>query len=211
MVLPLRAGEIIGGIAAAVNQEIITLTDVRIVRDFQIFEDEKTDGISNRQVLQKLIERKMLLQLAGEPDAVKKADIDAYISIIKGRTGASRFRQLLQHFGMTAEDLREYAAAAVLHKFILAERFSQAVVVSLREMESYYQNVYLPGLEEDREPRAMMDMLDEIESALRQEQIQTRVAEWIDSLKEQADIQVYIEDYPGFFNLTYIAPQDDNK
>lgn len=199
---PLFSGEIVDGVAAVVNQEIITLTDVRIVRSFQILEDGSEEG-DRRHVLHKLIERKLLLQLAGQEDAVIEAEINAYIDSMKERMGNDRYQQLLQSFGMTSEDLREYVREAVLYKLILAERFSQAVVVSLKEMEDYYQNVYLPGLEEGREPQTMLDILDEIETAIRQEKIQSRVGEWIDSLKEQADIQMHADEYPEFFNLNY--------
>jgi hypothetical protein len=199
---PLFSGEIVDGVAAVVNQEIITLTDVRIVRSFQILEDGSEDA-DRRHVLHRLIERKLLLQLAGQEDAVIEAEINAYIDSMKERIGNDRYQQLLQSFGMTSEDLREYVREAVLYKLILAERFSQAVVVSLKEMEDYYQNVYLPGLEEGREPQTMLDILDEIETAIRQEKIQSRVKEWIDSLKEQADIQMLADEYPEFFNLNY--------
>jgi len=196
---PLSSGEVIDGVAAVVNQEIITLTDVRIVKAFQIFEEDRMPGRTNREVLQKLVERKLLLQIAGEEDAEKETDVDAAMTLIKNRLGESRFRQMLQSFGMTAEDLREYAVEAVVHKLILATRFSQAVVVSLREMKDYYQGVYLSGLEKGETPQAMMDMLDQIERAIRQERIQSRVTEWISSLKMRADIQIHMDDYPMFF------------
>jgi len=197
---PVPAAEIVDGMAAVVNQNIITLTDVRIVRAFQIYEADKSSAITNQWVLDKLIERNLLIQLAGAEDAVSEEKVNAYFTGLRSRLGESEFRRLLLGFGMTARDLRPYAADAVLHHLILAERFSQSVVVSLREMEDYYRNVYLPALAEDQEPGAMLDILDEIEDAIRQDKIQTRVAAWISSFKEEADIQIFMDDYPEFFD-----------
>ncbi|MFW6136609.1 MAG: hypothetical protein ACOC5U_00890 [Candidatus Aminicenantaceae bacterium] len=197
LIMPSPAGEIIDGVAAVVNQEIITLTDVRIVRAFGLFEGENETGEDNRWVLKKLIERKLLIQLAG--DSSRQSEVDAYMDGLKSRIGEDMFRRRLQYFSMTAGDLREYAAEAVLHQRILAERFSQAVAVNLKEMENYYQEIYLPSLKEGQKHEAMMDILDEIESAIRQEKIRSRVEEWMENLKASADIQVYADDYPEFF------------
>lgn len=197
LIMPCPAGEIIDGVAAVVNQEIITLTDVRIVRAFGLFEREREAGEDSRWVLKRLIERKLLIQLAG--DSSRQSEVDAYMDRLKSRMGEDMFFRRLRHFSMTAGDLREYAAEAVLHQEILAERFSQAVAVNLQEMETYYQEMYLPSLQEGQKHEAMMDILDEIESAIRQEKVRSRMEEWMKNLKAKADIQVYADDYPEFF------------
>jgi len=191
--------ETVDGVAASVNHEIITLTDIRIVQTFQLFENMNED-MSRASGLQALIERKLLIQLAGQEGSVNETKVEAYLSNLKKRMGEDEFQRQLQRFGMTAEDFRVYAEEAVLHRLILAERFSQAVVVSLREMEDYYREVYIPSRNEKQKPRAMMDMLDEIEEAIRQEKIKSRVEEWLANLKKQSEIRVYTAEYPEFFS-----------
>ena len=72
---------------------------------------------------------------------------------------------------------------------IIANRFSQSASVSLREIETYYAEIYAPAQKKlGRDPRPLMDVLDTLESEIREAKISVQVGEWIRNLRKQAEI-----------------------
>ena len=78
-----------------------------------------------------------------------------------------------------------------MYRKIISRRFDQRVIVSIDEIEKYYEQVYIPSQrEKDLDPQPMIDVLDQIESALRKEKVEGQIQEWIRNLKREANIQI---------------------
>jgi hypothetical protein len=188
--------EIIDRIAAVVNEQVITLTDLRIVEEFGFYdkETEASDQNLRRFILEKMIDQKLAIQLSGEQISVSEEELDSSLKARAEEIGSEEFRRKLEEFGMNRDDLKSYAEERIKYQKIIFQRFSQGHIVSLKEMEDYYQQVYLPSQQKKGlEPQPMMDILAEIESLIRQEKIETQVEAWIKNLRKRADIQVYID------------------
>jgi len=188
--------EVVDRIAAVVNEQVITLTDLRIVEEFGFYdkEIEASDQNLHRFILDKMIDQKLVIQLSGEQISVSEEEVGSLLKARAEEIGPEEFRRKLEEFGMNRDDLKSYAEERIKYQKIIFQRFSQGHIVSLKEMEDYYQRVYLPSQQKKGlEPRPMMDILAEIESLIRQEKIKTQVEAWIISLRKRADIQVNID------------------
>jgi len=188
--------EIIDRIAAVVNDQLITLTDLRIVKEFGLYdkEVEANDPNFQRFILGKMIDQKLVVQLAGEEVFAEEKELNSILEKIVEEMGSEEFSRKLEEFGMERENLKSYVEERVKYQKIISQRFSQGNIVSLKEMEDYYQQVYVPAQQKKGlEPRTMMDIFTEIESSIKQEKTKAQVEAWIKSLRKRADIQVNLE------------------
>lgn len=195
--------ERIDGLVAVVNNEVITLTDIRIVKEFDLYDlkEGTSDKSLYHSVLENLISQKLVQQFTGSDVNINKKEVDLFIEDLERGFEESGWEGKLDIFGMTIADLRDYCARYLSYKKIITERFNRSVVVSLKEMEEYYDQVYVPEQEakgETLEP--MVDILPEIESAVKERKTQGLAEEWIESLKSQAEIRIYLDKYMGFLH-----------
>ena len=188
--------ETVDRIAAVVNESVITLSDIKIVQAFGLYEDEMPPGIQNeRDILERLINQKLVIGLTQENIQVPEEDIVSLWRKIQEKFGASGVEASLEKFGLNEEDLREYLKEKVLYQRIIQARFGLAVIVSLKEIEDYYTTTYVPNQERlGLSPKPMIEILDEIEASLKKGRIEQRVEEWLNNLKRGADIQILLKE-----------------
>ncbi|MFW6160047.1 MAG: hypothetical protein ACOC57_02775, partial [Acidobacteriota bacterium] len=159
-------------IAAIVNGEIITLTDVKIVSTFNIIQtgNNKGDNFPLKKGLDSLINQKLVIQLTVENINLSGEELERKLQQIKQEMGSQQFESKLEYFSLKEQDLTEYLNERITFQKIIQRRFSRKAVVSLKEIETYYQDVYVPSMEERKAvPKPLVEMLDEIESILQRE------------------------------------------
>jgi hypothetical protein len=141
-----------------------------------------------------MIDQKLVVQIAGEQVSVGKEELDSFLKKLAEEMGLEKIRRRLEEFGMDWDALKGYVEERVEYQKIILQRFGQRNIVSLKDMEDYYQRVYVPSQQtKGLEPRPMMDILAEIESSIRQDKIKAQVEAWIKSLRKRADIQLQNE------------------
>ncbi len=183
-------------IVAVVDNQVITLTDIRIVEAFALYEDI-IQGAEEKAtlILDRLINQKLVIQFSPENITVSQSEMDEYRKMLTERVGEEQAEKTLEEYGLQWADLRSYFREKILFQKIIFQRFGQTAVVSLEEIEEYYQRRYLPSqAAKGREPRPMMEMLVEIESIIRENKIERRIQDWLKNLRRQADIQVKVRD-----------------
>jgi len=188
-------GEVVDRIVAVVNEEVITLTDIQIIQRFGLYEDleESPDVDKQTQILQRLIDQKLVVQLASERLTVDEEELEAFLSDIVQRTDPELAGKVLLQFGLDWDDLKSYIREKLLFQKIISQRFSFGVIVSIEEIEEYYEQVYVPAQRsKDITPLPMIEVLDEIEGELQRLKVENQVQEWIANLKREADIQIKI-------------------
>ncbi len=181
------------GIAAVVNDHIITLVDVWIVEAFGIVETAAPAGTkeARREILEKLINQKVVLDLSRGLSAVEPDRLAAEIGRISDRMGGDKMRTLLESFGFTEAELRPYLEEKMRADAVIADRFDRSVTVSLSEIEAGYKSRYVPAESNaGRTPRPFMDVVDALEKEIRAEKIAVQSALWVQSLREQAEIEI---------------------
>ena len=187
--------EIIDRIVAVVNDQVITLTDLRIVEAFRLYDDEISEDVENRRflILEKLINQKVILHLARKDVSVKNEEIDLALESVKDRIGLREFQNRLEEFGLNQDDISFYLQKKILFQKIISQKFSSGITVSLEEIKTYYEQVYLPSQKEKGiDPQPMIEIIDEIESLIRKKKAKEQVHDWISNLKKKAEIQIML-------------------
>jgi len=189
--------EVIDRLVAVVNEEVITLTDLRIAETFGIYDEELETGEGNTRshILEKLIDQKLVIQLSGEEISVADEELEEILKRMTEKLGVNEVDRRLAEFGLAWDDLKECVREKILYQTIIAQKFSKVNPVSVKEIEDYYQETYVPAQKEKgEEPKPMMEILAEIESSIKQEKIKTQVEDWIANLREKSDIRIMIKD-----------------
>jgi hypothetical protein len=79
----------------------------------------------------------------------------------------------------------------LLYQKVISQRFNRGVIVSIAEIESYYEQVYVPSQRENNlDPQPMIEVLDQLEGELQREKVEDQVQGWIENLKREADIRI---------------------
>lgn len=185
--------EIIDRIVAVVNEQVITLTDLRIAEAFGLYDEElkEGDGSLRPLILEKLIDQKLAIQFSSQEVSIDKKDFDFFMGSIVKKIGFEEVQERLAEFGLERDDLRDYIQEKFIYQTIISRKFSQVSIVSLKEIEDYYKQIYVPSQrEKGLEPQPMMELLNEIESAIKEKKMKVQVEDWIKNLRKKADIQI---------------------
>ncbi len=187
--------EVVDRIVAVVNDEVITLTDINLVKTFGLYEKPK-DGQPEdieRHILDQLINQKLVIQLINEGIILNEEEIELALSNIIQRMEPGEAERALIRFGLDWDDLKGYLHEMLLYQKIISRRFDQSVIVRLEEIEIYYEQIYIPSQRnKGLEPEPLTEMLDQIEKEIKREKIETQVHEWINNLKREANIQIKV-------------------
>jgi peptidyl-prolyl cis-trans isomerase SurA len=185
--------QVVDRIVAVVNEEVITLTDVRIAEAFGLYAEEIGEEAEDPRslILQKLIDQKVVTQLSVEEVLTDAEKLDENLMRITQKLGAGEVEKRLAHFGLGWENLKDFLREKMVYQTIISQRFSKVNPVSLKEIEEYYQRSYVPAQREmGVEPKPMMEILDEIESGIKQEKIKAQIRDWVKNIREKSDIQI---------------------
>jgi len=183
-------------IVGIVNTRVITLTDLRMVAAFGVYAaEEKPQGADAAAfLLDRMIDQKVVIDLAGERIQVDKVRTEAAFQSLIDRLGPEKAKAEMDTFGLAVDDLKSYLEEKIMCETIIANRFIQSASVTLREIEAYYAETYVPAQKKlGVEPRPMVEMLSPIESELKKSKVESQVALWIKNLRKQAEVEIRTE------------------
>jgi hypothetical protein len=202
LIVTASAQEKVDGIVAIVDEEIITLTDFRIAWTFGLFYRDVETGTSPapRDVLENLIDQKLILQMTNPDLSLPAAEIEAEFLRLRQEYGEDYVRRHMDDFDIDRDALFDYIRRLLAFRHVLDERFQLSINLSLQEIETYYSQVYVPDQRaEGLDPRPMVEILPELERALKSRRTRALIREWQRNLRKEADIQVYADKYPEYF------------
>jgi parvulin-like peptidyl-prolyl isomerase len=186
--------EVIDRIAAVVAGEVITLSDVRINRAFNVHDVQSVSHVSEDLfILNKLIEQKLIIQMIESDIIIPEKDLDTEVRKTTEKLGVARTRKLFNMLGIGWDELKECFRKKFLFRRIIFQKFSRSAFISLKEIEAYYDLTYVPSQKaKGLVPRSMLEIVGDIETELKQEKIERQVKEWLDILIKEADIQIML-------------------
>ncbi len=197
--------QIVDCLVASVDGQIITLSDLKIIDEF-IFHPSPGVALAPNQLLEKVIEMKIIVASAKTEATVAAEEIDQAKQTIFLTLGEERVKQRMFFYGLTAKDLEPYLREKLLYEKIIASRSNQRVNVTLREIEAYYSEKYLVEQQvKSLPPQPLIEILPTIEARLRQEKVRRQLEEWIAGLKKQAIIRLY-QDCLHYFERGGLCP-----
>jgi hypothetical protein len=204
LMAPVGSQEVaVDGIVAVVNEEVITLTDFRIVHEFGIhrLDQENEPALSSRRILDGLIEQKLIILITNADINVRVVELERLYQQLSDSLGTELFQQKMAEFDLTREELYVYIREMSASRLMLAQRFQRTVSVTLREIEEYYEQTYVPEQrDKGQEPQPMVEILDMLEAEVKSEETNFLSEEWVRNLMKEADIRVFAEHYPQYFD-----------
>lgn len=185
--------EMVDCIVAQVGSEIITLTDIRIIRAFGVGSELafQRPSADLRKCLAAAVDRKVVISLAPVTVTISDGEMEELMKRMRAHFEPAEWERKLKEFGLEEADLLPYLREILLFQKIIAFRFGQSIEVSLKEMETYYQNVYRPQREARGEtPLPLVQVLDDLESSIRKEKMEKKVTSWIENLRRQSEVRI---------------------
>ena len=197
--LSARAQDITDRMVATVNTgvrpSLITYSD--LLWQLALEPDKPLENPSSEnlnRVLNLVISQRLILQ-----EAERLPAIDPTTEEIEGRLNEfvklfpsqAEFQQRMARVGLSAEQLREIVRQRLTIEKFLDFRFRSFTIVTQKEIEDYYRDVYVPRLRRQQPGRLVPELKDvtkEIEAELTESKIESETDEFLDSLRERAEI-----------------------
>jgi hypothetical protein len=185
--------EQVDGIAARIEDEILTESEVRELGDFQKLVDGQTQP--REQLIRELTDQWIV---RGEAEAAKyptptTADVDrAYAQLAKQFPSPEEFKKRYEQTGLSEEAVRRLLEEQLYLSHFLDYRFRAAVQINDDDIQKYYDDEFAPQLrargQHDIPP---VDSVSEtIREVLIQRDITDRSTKWLDDARQRLKIDV---------------------
>ncbi|MGC8891493.1 MAG: hypothetical protein C0168_05575 [Candidatus Aminicenantes bacterium] len=194
VVRPTSGQEVIDCLVAEVDGVPVSLFDLKVVEAFQLIGSVPEVYKDKEEMLNSYLDRLLVLELAKGQLGASQEELNQEVDRLKNIFGHQEFEEKLASLGMKESDLFPYLQQKILYDKILSSRFNQKLYISLKEIEDYYQQVYVP--EEKAKggvPREMVNVLGEIEAQLQKIKAGQQLKEWVQELRQRADITIYLD------------------
>lgn len=183
-------------IVAVVNDQVITLSDLKIVIHFHLFENIQDSDQENypSNILDRIINQKVVIKKSREDILIEKDIAEEKERLIKGFGSEREFFQELAKFDLDWIDLKNYLKEKIYFKKIIQRKFQFHVPVTLEEIEKYYQEKYLPQQKSlNLFPKSLIEVASEIEFKIADEKREILIKKWLQELRNQAEIEIKIK------------------
>ncbi|MGB9892982.1 MAG: hypothetical protein ACPLRA_01105 [Candidatus Saccharicenans sp.] len=189
----LKGQELVNCLVAMVDRVPITWFDLKVIESFQLLSEYEQEGFQSREdLLNKYIERLLVLSLAREQVKITEEEIKAEELRLKNKIGEKLIEEKCRSLGMTEAELEPYLEDKLVFEKIIGSRFNQKLYVSLKEIEDYYQKVYIPEEKNNgRTPAELVTVLDKIEARLQNQKRIEQIKSWTQELKQRAEVIIY--------------------
>jgi hypothetical protein len=189
---PGAAAQTIDGVAARIEDDILTESEVRELAAFQ----QLVDGHSKSRA--ELI-RELAAQwiVRGDANTAKfprpsRADVDrAYSELVKQFKSPEEFQARCAAAGLTEAAVRRMLEEQLYLSRFIDFRFRPAAQISDEEIEKYYREEFAPRLQARGGPVPQLeDVSDTIREVLVQRAISARASKWLDETRDHLKIDV---------------------
>ena len=186
------AEQTVDGIAARIEDDIITESEVRELSAFQELVDGKPKP--RNEIIKELADQWIVrgeASLAAFPPP-SAADVDrAYQEFVKQFHSPKEFQDRCAALGLTEAAVRRILAQQLFLSRFIDYRFRPAAQVDEAQIEAYYRNEFAPQLEAKHQA---VPPLDEVEDTIRevliQRAINDRATKWLDDTREHLKIDI---------------------
>lgn len=184
--------QVIDGVAARIDTDVITESEVRELADFQMLVDGKSKA--RDELIEELSDQWIV---RGEADTAHFAhpsdkDVDnAYAQLVKQFPSQQAFDQRLEQAGSTTDAVRRQLAEQLYLSRFLDFRFRPTAEVSDADVQKYYDEEFAPQLKAKGEAVPPLDKVqDTIREVLIQQAINTRANQWLDDTRAHLEIDL---------------------
>jgi hypothetical protein len=187
-----ESGQTVDGIAARIEDDILTESEVTELAAFQTLVDGQSKP--REEIIRELADQWIVRGEASatqypEPSA---QDVDnAYAQLEKQFPSGEEFLKRCVAAGLAESAVRRLLAQQLYLSRFLDFRFRPAAQVDDQQVDAYYKNDFVPQLQKRGEPVPPLDDVDDtIREVLVQRAINDRATAWLDETRERLQIDV---------------------
>jgi hypothetical protein len=186
-------GILVDKIAAVVDEEIITLTDIeKAVRFYAGFRKQEESGEDfHSRVLDDLINYKAVyLEYRGDFALEEEDYDDVQTAVIENLGALDRLMDLLASFNMEWVDFKTFIKERVVYEKVIQEQLQVKISIKFDQIETFYNNEYLPMQQRlELKPRSLIEMTPLIENYLKKVRTRQKLAGWLTELRSSYKIE----------------------
>jgi hypothetical protein len=192
----LTAQEVVDRIVARVENDIILLSDVRELKEYQELVNGKSE--SENAILDRLIDQWIVrseAELSRFPQP-KVAEIDREVSrLVKSFATPEEYEARKKQSGLNDAEVRGIVAAQLYLNNYLDSRFRPSAQIDEKAIEDFYQNAVVPRAKaHGQEPPTLDDSRDIIQDALVQSDIDEQANRWLKESRARLHVQKFLEE-----------------
>jgi len=184
---------VVDKIAAVVNTDIITMSDIDKSLFFYSSVGSKESGEENLYLreLNNLINYKVVFLEFRDQFVLTEEDFEnVQRSMIERYGSLEEITVILEKFDMDMKDFRMFLTEKIFYEKVIEDKFKLGVVIEFSEIEEFYNNEYLPSQKSiGVEPKSIIEMTPEIESYLRGKKVSKELSIWLEGIKASYSIK----------------------
>lgn len=182
----------IDGIAAHVGNDVLTESEVRELEDYQKLVEGKAQP--RAQILDELVDQWVVATdaLATKFPHPTAADVSLeFQTLLKQFPSREQFQARLAQIGMTQDQVRQIISNQLYYARFLDYKFHAVTQVTASEIQSYYQQDFLPQLQKRGLSVPPLTQVEaQIRQLLTQEDINQRASQWLEQAKARLRIVI---------------------
>jgi hypothetical protein len=195
--IPLAAATTVDRIAAVVDRQVITVSEVTQMVELHFFPRtaSQSEDDYRRDVLEALIAQALRfrdVERFGAEDVPKDSIESRVQEITKRFASPAAFDAALRQAELSPDELRALVKRQLQVEQYIQERFAPLIFVSNDEIETYYRGTW----SQQRRARGLSipplnDVREEIRALLRSSRLQEEIDKWTSQLRARANVDVY--------------------
>ncbi|HWT02402.1 MAG TPA: hypothetical protein VN256_19275 [Pyrinomonadaceae bacterium] len=191
------ADKMVATVSSGVRPSLITYSD--LVWQLALQPSTPLDSPSSEnlnRVLNLVISQRLILQEAERLPAIDPTDEEIQNKLndlVRQFPSQAEFYERVRRVGLSSEQLREIVRQRVAIEKYLDFRFRSFTVVTQKEVEDYYRDVYVPRIRRQQPGRLVPELAEaykEIEAELTESKIESETDDFLDSARERAEITI---------------------
>jgi hypothetical protein len=200
-----QSAVVLDAVAAVVNRDVILESDVQEemrLMEMMPIQQATTEGATREQALERLINRRLILQQeALQPqqpvtDAALAAEIGELRKSLPGCGGGrcesdAGWRAFLSGRGLTPEQVASRWRERISVLNFIEVRFRAGVRIEPQQIADFYKKTMLPEYAKQKtQAPPLGEVSDRIQEVLLEQQVTTLLDAWLKSLREQGSVAV---------------------
>jgi len=188
---PGRAQDVIDRIVARVENDVILLSDVRQLAEYQIFMDGKAE--SDEQLLERLIDQWIVRTEAAAARFPQPSDQDVQRSLARLKRSFSSpeaFEERKKQSGLTEEEILRQLKSQLYLSNYLDSRFRASIQIDDNAIAEFYKDRVVPRAESrGQTPPTLEAAHDFIQEALVQRAINEQANTWLKESRSRVRVE----------------------
>ncbi len=191
--------EVVDQVAAVVNNEIITVSDIRWLIQYKRIPIPE-DGVKRQELylatLQQVVEQKLIAAEAAQTPGIHVSEDEVMdrVAAYRGQfESEGDFLKNLSSMEMTLDDLMELVRRQLAVLKFVKLRFEPFIIVLPDEIEDYYSKQLVPELENNQQAAPPISTVEEqIRQVLTVEKTNQEVDNWVGNAKRKATVEILL-------------------